>query len=408
MDKSTFSILFIIQKGKPKKDGRVPILARITINKEMVHISTRIDVEPDHWLGKECRTTGATREDKQINATLDEYRGMIRNRYNQLFMAGEVITATKLKNILTSKSEKSMRLLELFDGFNEDYKLLVGRDATQKTYSRYVLTRNRLAEFMGAKYKVSDIPLADISPKFIKDFDIYLRTTYESSNNYATKFVQRFRTVYNTAKDNGWVQTDPFANYKLHFDKVDRGYLTKAELDLLMNKEMPSERLERIRDIFVLSCYTGLAYVDVCNLTKDCLTKGDDGNMWIVTKRQKTSIPVQIRLLDIPLQIINRYSPEVKGGKLLSIPSNQKVNDYLKEVAAICGINKKVTFHLARHTFGTTVTLGNGVPIETVSKMLGHTNIRTTQIYARITQNKISNDMEALAQKLNGNLQPAF
>lgn len=398
---STFKVLFVAHKGKLKRNGRAPILARITINGQMTHLTTQVDVEPEHWLGKEGRSLGITKQDKLINSTLQDYRTLIQSRYNEMFHRGEVITAAKLKNAITSKDERSMNLLELCDKFNADYSLMVGKSTTHKTYSRYLLTRKHLAEFMASKNHVGDIPLADLNPKFIKDFETYLLTHGDHSNNYVVKFIQRFRTIFNLAKDNGWVTSDPFATYKFHFEKVDRGFLTAQELEHLGSKQLPSDRLTFIRDTFVFSCYCGLAYIDLCNLTKDCLIKGDDGNMWIVTKRQKTSVPVRIRLLDIPLAIINRYKPLANGDKLFAIPSNQKVNDYLKEIGAMCGINKKMTFHLARHTFATTITLSNGVPIETVSKMLGHTNIRTTQIYARITDTKIGRDMEALSQKLN-------
>ena len=169
-----------------------------------------------------------------------------------------------------------------------------------------------------------------------------------------------------------------------------------------MQKEFATKRLDLIRDIFVFACYTGFAYVDVARLNKDMIEMWPDGNLWIKTYRQKTKVPVNIRLLDIPKMIIDKYEGQAKGDKLLPVPSNQKVNDYLKEIAAVCGIDKNISFHLARHTFATTITLSNGVPIESVSKMLGHTNIKTTQIYARITDQKVNKDMEMLAEKLNG------
>ena len=401
ISKCTFKVLFVAHTGKLKRNGRAPVLARMTVNGVMTHLTTGFDVAPERWIGKESRTLGITKEDKLINSMLNDYRALIISRYNEMFHRGEVITAAKLKNAVTSKDEKCMMLLELCDRFNDDYAKLVGKSTTHKTYSRYLLTRKHLAEFMATRPGSGDIPIADINIKFIKDFETYLLTSGKSGNNYVVKFIQRFRTIFNLAKDNGWVLIDPFATYKFHFEKVDRGFLTQQELNAIMKKEFASDRLALVRDMFVFSCYCGLAYIDLCNLTKDCLIKGDDGNMWITTKRQKTSVPVRVRLLDIPMAIIERYAPLAKGDKLLSIPSNQKVNEYLKEIGTICGINKKMSFHLSRHTFATTVTLANGVPIETVSKMLGHTNIRTTQIYARITDTKIGRDMELLAQKLD-------
>lgn len=408
-NKSTFSILFVAQKGKLKANGKAPILARVTVNGEMVHLATRIDVDPDRWLGKECRTPGKSAEDKYINEMLDNYRNVIKNKYNELFFRGEAITAMRLKSILTSRSDEAKRLLVLFDEFNEDYKALVGKETTHKTYTRYLLTRRRLAEFMAAKYKIRDILLSDINTKFINDFYIYLRTVDgKNGHNYHMKMIQRFRTVFKTAKDNGWVTADPFGGFKISMEETHREHLTIDELEVLMSKEMTSERLQRVKDIFVFSCFTGLAYTDVRGLKKSEVVMGNDGRLWIDTRRDKTKVAVYVPLLDIPRAILEKYADPTAHDRLLSIPANQKVNDYLKEIAAICGIDKNLTFHMARHTFATTVTLENGVALETVQKMLGHKNIRTTQVYAKMTKRRISMEMESLAGVLDKGLQPAI
>lgn len=408
-NKSTFSILFVAQKGKLKANGKAPILARVTVNGEMVHLATRIDVDPDRWLGKECRTPGRSAEDKYINEMLDNYRNVIKNKYNELFFRGEAITAMRLKSILTSRSDEAKRLLVLFDEFNEDYKALVGKETTHKTYTRYLLTRSRLAEFMAAKYKIRDILLSDINTKFINDFYIYLRTVDgKNGHNYHMKMIQRFRTVFKTAKDNGWVTADPFGGFKISMEETHREHLTIDELGVLMSKEMTSERLQRVKDIFVFSCFTGLAYTDVRGLKKSEVVMGNDGRLWIDTRRDKTKVAVYVPLLDIPRAILEKYADPTSHDRLLSIPANQKVNDYLKEIAAICGIDKNLTFHCARHTFATTVTLENGVALETVQKMLGHKNIRTTQVYAKMTKRRIGMEMESLAGVLDKGLQPAI
>lgn len=408
-NKSTFSILFVAQKGKLKANGKAPILARVTVNGEMVHLATRIDVDPDRWLGKECRTPGRSAEDKYINEMLDNYRNVIKNKYNELFFRGEAITAMRLKSILTSRSDEAKRLLVLFDEFNEDYRALVGKETTHKTYTRYLLTRRRLAEFMAAKYKIKDILLSDINTKFINDFYIYLRTVDgKNGHNYHMKMIQRFRTVFKTAKDNGWVTADPFGGFKISMEETHREHLTIDELGVLVSKEMTSERLQRVKDIFVFSCFTGLAYTDVRGLKKSEVVMGNDGRLWIDTRRDKTKVAVYVPLLDIPRAILEKYADQTSHDRLLSIPANQKVNDYLKEIAAICGIDKNLTFHIARHTFATTVTLENGVALETVQKMLGHKNIRTTQVYAKMTKRRISMEMESLAGVLDKGLQPAI
>ena len=215
------------------------------------------------------------------------------------------------------------------------------------------------------------------------------------------KFIQTFKTVVILAKNNGWIYSDPFANYKIRIKRVDRGYLTEQEIQTMLKKKFASKRLEQVRDIFIFSCLTGLAYIDLKNLTKEDIQIAFDGKPWIMTSRQKTDTPVRVPLLKIPQDILKKYDGKLPKGQLLPVLSNQKLNSYLKEIADLCGITKNVTFHLARHTFATTMTLAKGVPIETVSKMLGHTNIQTTQIYARITNDKISRDMQLLSGKLD-------
>ena len=215
-------------------------------------------------------------------------------------------------------------------------------------------------------------------------------------------FIFSTKRIILIARNNGILTGNPFANYKIRLEKVDRGYLTEDEIKIILKKKMVSERLEQVRDVFIFSCFSGLAYVDVANLKEDNIRKSFDGNLWIITKRQKTNTDVNVPLLDIPKMILEKYKGKLPNGKVLPIISNQKLNAYLKEIADVCEIKKNLTFHLARHTFATTTTLAKGVPIETVSKMLGHTNIETTQIYARITNNKISNDMQGLDKKFVG------
>lgn len=402
MKKSSFSIIFVTQNGKPKADGRVPILARITVNGEMCHFSTRQTILPDRWVAKDYRTMGRTPEEKQINEVLEQFKSTIKRKYESWISKGEVVTASKIKNSIMSLDENSKQLIELCDLFIADYeKLTVSRGYGQESLFRYQLTRTRLQEFLKDEYKANDIPLADINKRMLDKLYLWLITEKKLANNTATKFIHRCSSIYRVAYDNGWVKANPFKSVKLHLDKVDRGYLTQQELARMMQKEFATKRLELVRDIFAFSCYTGFAYIDVTRLTKDMLEERGDGTIWICTHRQKTKVPVNIRLLDIPKMIIDKYAGQAKGDKLLPVPSNQKMNDYLKEIAAICGIDKPISYHVARHTFATQICLSNGVPMESVSKMLGHTNIKTTQLYARITDQKVSHDMEILAQKLN-------
>lgn len=349
MDKSTFSILFIMQKGKPNAEGNAPIFARITINHQMTHLATRYYLPADRWLPKEGRTVGRTKEEKEVNAYLDNLRGLIFAKYNEMFLAGEVVTARKLKCRLISKDEKSMTLLELFDDFIKDYAKLVGHTTSKITHDRYVLTRKRLMEYMETEYKRSDISVNEVNPKFVNGFEIFLRSKYNLSTNYVMKTVQKFRAVYQVAIDNGWANKNPFANFKFYYEHAERGYLTMDELTRIMQKPMPSTRLEQIRDVFVFSCFTGLAYCDAQALTPEHIIVGANNTPWLRTHRQKTSTPVDVPLLEIPIKMLAKYEGKCPNGRLLPILANQKCNDYLKEIAAMCGIEKRLTFHTARH-----------------------------------------------------------
>lgn len=368
----------------------------------MVHFATRMYIHPDRWQPKDYRTAGKTKDEKQINEMLEELRVLIRRKYDEMLRREEVITAGKLKNAITGLDQNATTLLQACDRFIEDYTdLLKTEQCCRETYLRYKLTRNRLAEFMQARYRLPDMAVKELHPRFATDFDRWLRMNYRLTNNSTMKLMRQLKTMLHVGYLNGWTKNDPLAGYKLHFEKVDRGYLTDEELDRLANKVFAMKRLEVIRDLFLFSCYTGLAYIDLKHLSADMLRRWPDGNLWIDTKRQKTDVPVHVRLLDVPIRLIEKYDGTTEGGLLFPVPSNQKVNSYLKEIASVCCIDKDLTFHMARHTFATTVTLANGVPIETVSKMLGHTNIQTTQIYARVIDTKINNDMEVLAGKLN-------
>lgn len=336
MKKSSFSIIFVTQNGKPKADGRVPILARITVNGEMCHFSTRQTILPDRWVAKDYRTMGRTPEEKQINEVLEQFKSTIKRKYESWISKGEVVTASKIKNSIMSLDENSKQLIELCDLFIADYeKLTASRGYGQESLFRYQLTRTRLQEFLKDEYKANDIPLADINKRMLDKLYLWLITEKKLANNTATKFIHRCSSIYRVAYDNGWVKANPFKSIKLHLDKVDRGYLTQQELARMMQKEFATKRLELVRDIFAFSCYTGFAYIDVTRLTKDMLEERGDGTIWICTHRQKTKVPVNIRLLDIPKMIIDKYAGQAKGDKLLPVPSNQKMNDYLKETAVI-------------------------------------------------------------------------
>ena len=395
-------IKMIAHKGKPNKSGRVPILMQLTIGQQTCHISTKQNILPEKW--GDGKPIGHTREDQAITAVLEEIRTKAYNKFLQLQGQNINVTPERLKQALLGKDQVQPRgYVEIFDQWLVEYSKMVGITTSKRTLDKYILVRNRLQDYIASQLGVKDISLEEVTPKFLSNFDNYLRVEYNMANNHAMKIRQKLRTIYKVAIDNGWVSKNPFSTVKIHFDPVERDVLTKLELTALIQTDMIFDRLEKMRDVFVFACFTGLAHCDVAGLTKENIITDEAGQVWLKTHRQKTSEVVDIPLLEIPQLIIKKYQG-MKGlnGKLLPTLTNSCSNLYLKEVAVRCGINKTLTFHMARHTFATTVTLSNGVPIESVAKMLGHRNIRTTQIYAKVIKDKLAEDMNNLATRICG------
>jgi site-specific recombinase XerD len=395
-------IKMIAHKGKPNKSGRVPILMQLTIGQQTCHISTKQNILPEKW--GDGKPIGHTREDQAITAVLEEIRTKAYNKFLQLQGQNINVTPERLKQALLGKDQVQPRgYIEIFDQWLVEYSKMVGITTSKRTLDKYILVRNRLQDYIASQLGVKDISLEEVTPKFLSNFDNYLRVEYNMANNHAMKIRQKLRTIYKVAIDNGWVSKNPFSTVKIHFEPVERDVLTKSELTALIQTDMIFDRLEKMRDVFVFACFTGLAHCDVAGLTKENIITDEAGQVWLKTHRQKTSEVVDIPLLEIPQLIIKKYQGMKElNGKLLPTLTNSCSNLYLKEVAVRCGINKTLTFHMARHTFATTVTLSNGVPIESVAKMLGHRNIRTTQIYAKVIKDKLAEDMSNLATRICG------
>jgi integrase len=294
-------------------------------------------------------------------------------------------------------------LLKIFQNHNNQLEKLIGKDYASGTALRYRTAKSHVEEFIKFEYKVNDIPVKDVDHKFIAGLEYYLKTERNCAHNTAIKYITNFKKVIRIAFANDWISKDPFFNWKARLKTVDREFLSEEEIQKMIEKEFHIPRLNQIRDIFIFSCFTGLAYADVKKLTKENVVLGIDGDQWIKTKRTKTNTITNIPILPTAANIIEKYANHKEVlNKLVLLPvlSNQKMNAYLKEIADLCGITKNLTFHLARHTFATTVTLTNGVPIESVSKMLGHKSLKTTQHYAKILDRKVSDDMHLLKDKL--------
>lgn len=347
--RSTFKVLFFVKRNAAKKNGNAPIIARITIDQIVAQFNTKLEINPINWSVSAGKAAGRSAEAVSINSMLDSIRSSVHQHYHSLLEMDGYVTAERVKNAFLGKIERGKTLIEFFEMHNEQYLQKVKMNTADKTYSRYELTKKRLIEFMKLKYSVSDMLIKEINVVFIDNFLLHIKNHYGCTHNTAMKFVQRFRTVVNFAKNTGLVTADPFGNYKVKFEQTDRDYLTMEEITAIYNKKFASKRLEQVRDLFIFSCYTALSYIDVCELTQENIRTSFDGNLWIMTKRHKTNVASNIRLLEIPKAILEKYKDKLPNGMILPIISNQKVNDYLKEIATICNINKNLTFHVARH-----------------------------------------------------------
>lgn len=400
---STFKILFYIRGNYQNKEGKSPIMIRITLNGKMTQFNSKLDIDPSQWDSKIGKVRGRNNESIKLNALLDNIRNSIQNHYHAIESKEGYATPEKIRNLFLGKKISNETILEVFKKQLERLNnLKESNHKSPKTVEKYERTYKRIESFLFEKRSLKDISLREINYDFVIDFENYLLADCKYGHNTASKYMQYFRSVILTAKNNGLITIDPFHNYRITFKKVDLGYLEEEELLQIMQKSFTVERLEYVRDLFIFSCFTGLAFVDVMNLKKENIRKSFDGNLWIMTRRHKTDIKVNVPLLKMPLLILNKYEGKLPNNAILPKISNQKMNAYLKEIADLCGIDKNLTTHVARHTFATTTTLTKGVPIETVSKMLGHTKLSTTQIYARIVDKKISNDMNLLSDKIDG------
>ena len=405
--KTKVSILFYAKKAKAAVNGLIPIYTRITINSKRIELSTNRFVEMSKWSTEAGKMKGTSEEARSINNHLDLLKSQIRDAEMELIHRKIAITTETIKSKLLGIDERARMLVPIFQDHNIKIKELVGKEYAPGTLERYNTSLKHTIEFIHWKYNVSDIDITKIDHAFITDYEFWLRSVRNCANNTAVKYIKNFNKIIKICLANHWIDKNPFANYKSKVKEVERVYLTEDEIQSIMEKEFKTERLSLVRDIFLFSCFTGLAYIDVKNLTKSHISFGIDGEKWIFTHRQKTESASKIPILPVTQMIIDKYEkhPQCNNeDKLLPILSNQKMNAYLKELADICNINKELTFHIARHTFATTVTLTNGVPIESVSKMLGHKNLRTTQHYAKVLDRKVSQDMQILKSKLTKQL----
>ncbi len=406
---TTFGVLFYLKTQKTSMQGKAPICARVTVNGKRTEISVKRSVNANEWDERKGMAKGNRKETVELNMYLNQFKAKIINTYQQMVLSDDAIDGPAIRDKVLGTDHLLPTLLSLIEYHNEQQEIKLAPG----TMKNYYTTQRYIEKFLREKYYRNDIILSQLTYKFILDFERYLFNYVPKdhqkplNNNGIMKHIERLRKMINMAVKLDWLSKDPFASFKKHFDKVERESLNSKELLALANKEFTIERLRHVRDMFLYSCYTGLSYIELAELTPNNIITGIDGGLWISTSRAKTDTGVRVPLLPQAIELMEKYRDDpraLNNGTVFPVISNQRMNGYLKEVADICGITKTLTFHIARHTFATTVTLSNGVPIESVSKMLGHTSIRTTQIYAKVVESKLSEDMHNLKQRMSAGM----
>lgn len=402
VQRETMNVLFFIKKTKLLRNGEAPICVRITVNGQSVEIRIKRSVPVDKWCQAKGCSKGKDREARELNSLLDAVRLKILQIQRDLELeARQPVSAAAILERYYGKDQKM--LLEVFKEHNDKCRALVGKEYVEGTIRKFDTSLLYMGQYLRFQYGKNDIALQEIDQEFVRNFEFFLKTEKNCQNNSALKHIKNFRKVIRIAIGNEWIKRDPF--YGLHFkeNEVEVGFLSSEELNAIRNKEFGIPRLEQVRDVFVFCCFTGLAFVDVSQLTADHLVKDAQGKLWIRKPRQKTKEMCNIPLLSAAKEILDKYeSYAVSNGQhlLLPVPSNQKANAYLKEIADICRIKKRLTTHVARHTAATVIFLANDVSMENVAKILGHANLNMTRHYAKVLDQSIMRDMEKVERCL--------
>ena len=398
MSRSTFSVLFYVNRSK-EKNGVVPVMGRVTINCTQSQFSCKKSIPLDLWDAKGNCAKGRSKEALQLNRELDNIKAQIIKHYQRLSDREAFVTAEMVRNAYQGFGSEYETLLKAFDKDIASFKKRVGKDRVQSTLWAMQLSRKDVASFIEARYRRTDMSMLELTPDFIRDFAAYLSTDRGLANGTIWQRCMWLKGVVMRAHYNGKIPRNPFAQFHISPNCKEREYLTEEELKQVMAHHFEDANLAFVRDIFVFVSFTALSFIDVKELTTDNIVDVN-GEKWIVSHRHKTNVPYQVKLMDVPLQIIDRYK-HLQEDKLVFGKMNYwSMCKKLKKVMTTCGIEKQISYHCGRHFFATTA-LSNGMPIERVSRVLGHTNIVTTQIYARITSQKLNDDLTMLGDKLN-------
>lgn len=401
MVRSSFAILFFIRESRVRKDGTASIEIVLTVNGERCAFSTGKRVKSCNWDKTKQQVKGKDEEAQSLNNYLKAIKAKLYQKEAELLDRGFIITAELLRDAYFDKVEslKEKSLFEVFEEHNKEQEKLVGNGVSKATYWISVYTVRLLKEFVQQKYKREDLYLRELNLNFIQSFHTFLRIDKGMAQNSSTKHLKLLKKIINLAVANSYMTTNPFITYKVEREPVEIDFLDEEELRKIINFDTPLPRLERAKDMFLFGCFTGLSYIDIKTLAPEHFEKDSTGRIWIKKRRVKTGVLSRIPLLPIAKLILDKY----KGGeKLLPIQDPADINKYLKDIAILCDIKKRITFHTSRHTFASTVTLANNISLEVVSKMLGHTNTRMTNHYAKLIDKCIGEQMDKLMETFTG------
>lgn len=400
MNQANVKVSFYLKKSEADANGECPVMAKLNIGKySEAAFSVKMKVLQSRWTSG--RASGKSVTAKEINNRLDEIRAVALSIYNEQSAVRDGVTAEEVKSILLGMASGQETLLSYFRQFINNFEKRVGVNRTAKSLQAYRNAYRHIEKFLQEKYRLTDIPFSALDRSFIDKYDLYLRTERNLAPGTVINLTVQLKTIVGEAIADGIITVYPFMGYEPVRPKAVQKYLTDEELQRLMTTPLHRQTLYLVRDMFLFSCFTGISYRDMRSLTKENLSLAEDGTWWIKSARQKTKIEFEIPLLDLPLQILKKYSDAVSDNRLLPMYCNSNMNLYLKEIARICNINRPLVFHVARHTYATEITLSHGVPLETVSKMLGHSRIETTRIYAKVTDDKIDSDTRTLNRKIS-------
>ncbi|NCD69084.1 site-specific integrase [Mucilaginibacter agri] len=399
----SFGLLFFLKQPRNYESGPMYVYLKITVDGVPKEMSVKRNWEHSRWNGKGGRASGTKEDAKQLNVYLDSLQSKVYDAKQRLMETGQVVTSSAIIEIVNGAEQRKRGLMAMFKEHNDAMKKMIGKGVAKGTWTNFNTSYRHSLDFLKANYQTDEINILSLNLEFVKRLYNWFRTEKKLGHNSALKNIANVKKIVISCVDNGWLKTDPFLKFDETREVVSTIYLVKEELQAIANKEITNSRLCRVRDVFIFCCFTGLAFADVKQLKKSEITLGFDSELRIYKNRQKTGTPSLIPLLPIAKMILSKYEndPEcLATDQLLPVLSNQKYNVYLKEIANICGIAKELKTHVARHTFGTTVTLANNVPLESIKDMMGHKSLRQTLHYAKITGMKINEDMAELQKTL--------